>query len=72
MGRRHHRGTDRVSVLCYCSPQGKYGYTESNALAVLVQLKGRQGKGGKVERRVYLCPWGNHWHLTSQEAGADT
>ena len=75
MGRKH-RGTDRIPALCYCSPQNKYGYTEANARAVLKQLKGRQGKGGKVESRVYLCPWGPHWHLTSiSEApypGADT
>ena len=53
-------------MLCYCSPQGKYGYTEANANEVLRQVKGRQGKGGKIESRTYKCPWGDHWHLTSQ------
>jgi hypothetical protein len=75
MGRKH-RGMERIPVLCYCSAHRKNGYTEANALAVLQQVRGHQGKRGKIEQRAYKCPWGDHWHLTSSpediHGGADT
>jgi hypothetical protein len=59
---------DRVPSDTYCSVTQKEGwFTEETAAKALGAAQRRQqGRGGKLERRYYLCPWGQHFHLTSR------
>lgn len=52
----------------FCAASQKYGWDdEATAEDALKAARSRgMGKGGRIENRVYLCPWCRRYHLTSK------
>lgn len=69
MTARRHRLEEYQRADAYCATSRKWGWTtEERATAVLAKIRatGRMGRGGKLECRVYACPWCGAWHMTSK------
>ena len=53
----------------YCAHVKKYRYIDeerANEVLKAIRATGKLGKGGKIERRAYRCPWCGMWHLTAK------
>lgn len=70
---RYKDESDRIAPDGFCSVSHKdYWLTEEQAAAALEAAKRRGvGRGGKLEKRYYRCPWCPGYHLSSKEATED-